>query len=52
LGFTEALSVPPDGVIDVVGCDVTVGALDDVPVVNDSTAPYVVPEAFVATAWK
>ena len=39
MGFTVAFNVPPDDVTPVGGCDVTVGALDDVDVVNESTEP-------------
>jgi hypothetical protein len=52
LAFTEPLRVAPD-VVTLVAADVTtVGALDDVDVVNDNTDPYVVPAELVATAWK
>lgn len=39
MGFTVAFNVPPDGVMLVVGCDVTVGALAVADVVNDKTEP-------------
>jgi hypothetical protein len=50
LAFTEPLRVAPDVVTLVAALVTTVGALDDVEVVKHVTAPYVVPEAFVAKA--
>jgi hypothetical protein len=51
LAFTEPLRVAVEDVSDVAGVVVTVGALEAPVVLNDSTAPYVVPAAFVATTW-
>ena len=52
MAFTEPLRVAPDVVTLVAALVTTVGALDDVDVVNDNTDPYVVPAELVATAWK
>ena len=52
LAFTEPLSVAPEVLTLVAALVTTVGALEDVLVENERTAPYVVPELLVAAAWK